>query len=90
MTSRGHSVDNLKNSGFRAAGIPAQRSKPGADPDLLRMNERAARCGGMTHMRGVLRSADFSPFMSPQRPTVRDFKSCGANLNHDAIGQDLQ
>merc|ERR1719474_1171369 len=81
MTSRGHSVDNFTNSGLRAAGIPAQRSRPGADPDLLTMKERAARCGGMTHIRGVLRSTDFSPFISPQRPTVRDFKSCGATTS---------
>merc|ERR1712098_363307 len=26
----------------------------------------------------VLRSAERSPFMSPQRPTARDFSSCGA------------
>merc|ERR1719378_1156798 len=32
-------------------------------------------------MRGVFRSAERSPFMSPQRPTVRDLRSCGATTS---------
>merc|ERR1719228_1361900 len=78
MTSRGHLVDSRTNSSLRAAGSPEQRTKPGSAPDLFSMKERAARRGLKTHMPGVLRSAERSPFMSPQRPTVRDFKRSGA------------
>merc|ERR1719193_1294960 len=50
MTSREHLVTSRTNSGLRADGMPAQRSKPGADPDLFRMKETAApgfeRCAG--------------------------------------------
>merc|ERR1719423_408964 len=61
--------------------MPEQRSKPEAEPDLLMRKERAARCGLITHIPGVLRSAERSPFMSPQRPTARDFSSCGATTS---------
>merc|ERR1711972_110575 len=35
----------------------------------------------ITHIPGVLRSAERSPFMSPQRPTAQDFSSCGATTS---------
>merc|ERR1711951_322002 len=78
---RGHLVDSWTNSSLRAAGRPEQRSKPASVPDLFNMKERAARCGLKTHLAGVLRSAERSPFMSPQRPTARDFKSRGATTS---------
>merc|ERR1711962_327925 len=75
--SRAHWADSVWNSVLRVAGMPEQRSKPEAEPDLLMREERAARCGLITHIPGVLRSAERSPFMSPQRPTARDFSSSG-------------
>merc|ERR1719495_2143361 len=78
MVSGEHFSDLCRNSSLREGGRPEQRSKPTDDPDLFSMKERAARRGLITHMRGVFRSAVRSPFMSPQRPTVRDFKTCGA------------
>merc|ERR1711962_1667884 len=79
--SRAHWADSVWNSVLRVAGMPEQRSKPETEPDLLMRKERAARCGLITHIPGVLRSAERSPFMSPQRPTARDFSSCGATTS---------
>merc|ERR1719259_1097280 len=81
MVSREHLVVSRSNSSLVAVGSPEQRSKPEVEPDLLSMKEKAAKRGLITHMRGVFRSAVRSPFMSPQRPTVRDFKTCGATTS---------
>merc|ERR1711973_81305 len=79
--SRAHLADSVWNSVLRVDGMPEQRSKPEAEPDLLIREETAARCGLMTHWPGVFRSAERSPFMSPQRPTARDLSSCGATTS---------
>merc|ERR1719392_662101 len=81
MASRGHLVVSRTNSSLRVAGMPEQRSNPALAPDLFNIKDRAARRGLKTHIRGVFRSAERSPFMSPQRPTARDFKSCGATTS---------
>merc|ERR550517_1556504 len=81
MTSRGHLVDSRTNSSLRVAGRPEQGSKPALAPDLFNMKERAAKRGLRMHMPGVFRSAVRSPFMSPQSPTARDFKNCGATTS---------
>merc|ERR1719474_1853293 len=79
--SRAHLADSVWNSVLRVDGMPEQRSKPEAEPDLLIRYETAARCGLMTHWPGVFRSVERSPFMSPQRPTARDLSSCGATTS---------
>merc|ERR1719300_2000751 len=79
--SRAHLADSVWNSVLRVDGMPEQRSKPEAEPDLLIREETAARCGLITHWPGVFRSAERSPFMSPQRPTARDLSSCGATTS---------
>merc|ERR1712029_1216704 len=79
------------NSSLMAAGSPEQRTKPGSAPDLFSMKETPAKRGLKTHMPGVFRSAERSPFMSHTKADSGGLQELWSNnLNHRSIRQNLQ